>query len=63
VPAYLIARVYLGFGDNDRVFEYLDRACEERYGYLAYIKVDPIFDSVRPDARFESLTQRIGLVS
>ena len=61
VPSYLIARVYLGFGDNDRVFEHLDRACEERYGYLAYIKVDPIFDSVRPDARFESLTRRIGL--
>ena len=63
VPSYLIARVYLGFGDNDRVFEYLDRACEERYGYLAYIKVDPIFDSVRSDARFESLTRRIGLIS
>ena len=63
VPAYLIARVYLGFGDNDRVFEYLDRACEERYGYLAYIKVDPIFDIIRPDARFESLTRRIGLAS
>lgn len=63
VPAYLMARVYLGFGDNDRVFEWLDKACDERYGYLAYLNVDPIFDSVRSDARFAELVRRVGLES
>jgi eukaryotic-like serine/threonine-protein kinase len=61
VPAYLVARVYLGFGDNDRVFEWLNKACDERYGYLAYLNVDPIFDSVRADARFAELVRRVGL--
>lgn len=61
VPAYLVARVYLGFGDNDRVFEWLEKACDERYGYLAYLNVDPMFDSIRSDARFAELVHRVGL--
>jgi len=63
VPAYLVARVHLGFGDNDRVFEWLNKACDERYGYLAYLNVDPMFDSVRSDARFADLVRRVGLTS
>jgi serine/threonine protein kinase/Tfp pilus assembly protein PilF len=61
VPAYLVARVHLGFGDNDRVFEWLNKACDERYGYLAYLNVDPMFDSVRSDSRFAELVRRVGL--
>ena len=63
VPAYLVARVHLGFGDNDRVFEWLNKACDERYGYLAYLNVDPMFDSIRSDARFADLVRRVGLTS
>jgi len=55
--------VHLGFGDNDRVFEWLNKACDERYGYLAYLNVDPMFDSVRSDARFADLVRRVGLTS
>jgi TolB-like protein/Tfp pilus assembly protein PilF len=62
VPAYLVARVYLGLGDIDRAFELLDRACDERYGYLAYLKVEPLFDSLRSDPRFVALVQRVGMV-
>lgn len=61
VPAYLVARVHLGFGDNDRVFEWLNKACEERYGYLAYLNIDPMFDSIRSDPRFAELVRRVGL--
>jgi serine/threonine-protein kinase len=62
VPAYLFARVYLGFGDYDRVFELLERACDERYGYLAYLNVEPLFDKIRSDPRFASIVGRVGLV-
>ena len=61
VPAYMVARVYLGFGDNDRVFELLEEACGERYGYLAYLNVEPLFDSIRSDPRFAELIRRVGL--
>jgi hypothetical protein len=61
VPAYLVARVHLGLGDTDRVFELLETARVERYGYLAYLDVEPMFDGIRTDARFEELVRRVGL--
>ncbi len=60
VPAYLIARIYLGLGDVDRVFELLDEAVDERYGYLAYLDVEPMFDRIRTDPRYEVLVRRVG---
>ncbi|HXI89815.1 MAG TPA: protein kinase, partial [Blastocatellia bacterium] len=53
VPSYLVARVHLGLGNIERVFELLDKALDERYGYLAYLNVEPMFDGIRADARFE----------
>jgi eukaryotic-like serine/threonine-protein kinase len=61
VPAYLVARVYLGFGDYERVFELLGTACDERYGYLAYLNVEPLFDGIRSDPRFAEIIRRVGL--
>jgi hypothetical protein len=61
VPAYLIARIYLGLGDIDTMFDLLEKAYDERYGYLAYLEVEPIFDSVRSDPRYEQLIRRVGL--
>jgi len=61
VPAYDIAAVYLGLGEKDRTFEWLDKAREERSGFLVYIKCDQRFDSLKSDPRFEALLKRIGL--
>lgn len=61
VPSYLVARIYLGLGDIDRAFELLEKAVDERYGYLAYLEVEPMFDGIRRDPRFEELVRRAGL--
>jgi serine/threonine protein kinase/tetratricopeptide (TPR) repeat protein len=61
VPAYLIARAYAGMAEKDRVFEWLEKAYEERYGYLAYLNVEPLFDNLRSDPRFVDLVHRVGL--
>jgi tetratricopeptide (TPR) repeat protein len=61
VPAYFFAKIYLGLGDKDRAFEYLRRALEERYGLLAYMRVEPEVDRLRDDERFEDLAHRVGL--
>ena len=61
VPSYLIARIYLGLGERDRAFELLEKALDERYGYLAYLDVEPMFDTVRDDPRFSDLAHRVGL--
>ena len=61
VPSYLVARIYLGLGEIDRVFELLEKALDERYGYLAYLYVEPMFDPVRDDPRFVDLAHRVGI--
>lgn len=61
VPAYLVARSYAGMGKTDLVFEWLEKAFVERYGYLAYLNVEPLFDDIRTDPRFVDLVRRVGL--
>jgi len=61
VASSWIARLYASLGDNDRVFEWLDRAVEERDPALIYATGEPHFDAARKDARFNSLLKRMGL--
>jgi serine/threonine-protein kinase len=56
-----LAKLALGLGDADAAFAALERAYQERRGWLAYLKVDPLFDPVRGDARFRELVRRMGL--
>jgi TolB-like protein/Tfp pilus assembly protein PilF len=55
-----IAVVYTGMGDRDSAFEWLEKAYEERAMRIQELP-DPIFDSLRLDARFTDLMRRIGL--
>jgi TolB-like protein/Flp pilus assembly protein TadD len=61
VSAYYFAIIYLGLGDRQRTFSWLERALDERAGFLAFIKVEPTFDPLRTDARFADLLRRMGL--
>jgi TolB-like protein/Tfp pilus assembly protein PilF len=54
--------IYLGLGD-DKVFDWLERSCNERAGWLMYLATDPRFDPLRKDVRFSSLLERLGLPS
>ena len=56
-----IAIIYAGLGDNDRSLLWLEKAYEERSGGLVHLKVDPVFDSLRSDFRFQDLLRRINL--
>ncbi|HMG36371.1 MAG TPA: hypothetical protein VKM94_20720 [Blastocatellia bacterium] len=61
VSAYTLAVAYAGIGDKDRAFEWLERAYDERASWLIFLKVEPVFNSLRSDARFDPLLHRIGL--
>jgi TolB-like protein/Flp pilus assembly protein TadD len=60
VSPYNVAKVYVGLGEIDLTFEWLDRAFEERSEWLIWLKVDPKLDCIRSDSRFRKLMQRIG---
>ncbi len=60
VPATTIAWIHLGLGDPDEAFEYLARGIAERSFWLVFLKMDPVYDSIRGDKRFRELLVRAG---
>jgi len=63
VSHFAFARIYAGLGDNDRAFAELDSASVERGWPMFTIRVEPTFDGLRTDPRFERLLKKVGLVS
>jgi TolB-like protein/Tfp pilus assembly protein PilF/tRNA A-37 threonylcarbamoyl transferase component Bud32 len=53
------ASVYAALGNRDRAFEWLNRSYGGRESWVAYMRVDPKFDSLRPDPRFRKLLARV----
>jgi len=61
ISAYDIAAIHVGLENTNQAFEWLDKAYEERSGFLPYIKCDRRFDPLHSDPRYQKLLQRIGL--
>ena len=61
VSPYLIAIVYVGLGDKDQAFAWLEKAYQDRSAFLIWLKVEPLFDNLRSDPRFQDLLRRVGL--
>ena len=56
-----LALVYIGLGDKDRAFNWIEKAYDERVFWLGYLKVEPFFDPLRSDPRFTSLLKKMRL--
>jgi len=61
VPAAALILAYLGLGEYDQAFLWLQEAYKEQSNILQFLKVHPFFDPVRDDPRFKDLLRRIGL--
>jgi TolB-like protein/DNA-binding winged helix-turn-helix (wHTH) protein len=59
-PAAFV-NAYLGLGDKEQAFAWLERGYQEKTAILQYLKVHPDFDSLRHDPRFADLLRRVGL--
>ena len=60
VSPYSIALLYVGLGDKNRAFEWLERTYAERSPKLVYLKVEPQLDPLRSDPRFGTLMAKMG---
>jgi len=53
--------VYLGVGKKDQALNLLQKAYSEHSNVVAFLKVDPMYDPLRDDPRFQDLLRRVGL--
>jgi hypothetical protein len=57
-----MATIYAGLGENDKAFEFLEKACSEKsLDITLFLQTDFALDSLRSDPRFQNLLRRIGL--
>lgn len=61
VPSYFAAVIHAGLGQKNQAFEALERALDERYSSLTFLRVEPMFAALRSDPRFGQILSRIGL--
>ena len=61
VSSWERAILFLGMRDYDRCFEELQQALQDRFFDLTLLGVDPRFDDVRDDPRFERLLSAVGI--
>ena len=58
---HTIAMIHAQLKNKDEAFEWLERAYHERISHLADLLIDPEFDNLRDEPRFDNLLRRIGL--
>ena len=56
-----MAQCYANVGDRDKAFFWLARAYEAHSDAMLYLKVNPAYDGLRSDPRFDELLRRVNL--
>ncbi|HKE57669.1 MAG TPA: tetratricopeptide repeat protein [Pyrinomonadaceae bacterium] len=60
ISSYRIAEIYLGLGQHDRAYEWLEKAFTERDVEFVFLKVNHTLDPLRGELRFEELVTRVS---
>jgi serine/threonine-protein kinase len=63
VPPYHVAMIHAGLGDDDGVFQWLDRSFDDRSNWVIFLNRSPIFDHLHGEPRFQNLLRRLKLLS
>ena len=56
-----VAQVHLGLGDRAQALDWIERALAGRATELAWLGVQPMFDALRDEPRFQAVLERIDL--
>jgi hypothetical protein len=59
VPAAEFVRICTRAGEKEQAFVWLAKAVQERNRLAWEIKINPLFDPLRSDPRFEALVQKV----
>ncbi|UCD25518.1 MAG: protein kinase, partial [Gemmatimonadota bacterium] len=61
ISSRAIAAVYTGLGSTELALDWLERAYNERAAWMSFLKVEPIWDPLRDEPRFQAVVSKIGL--
>ena len=61
VTSYGVALVYAGMDDKEQAFATLNDAVGERSHWLVWLNLDPRWERVRSDPRFDKVKRQVGL--
>jgi hypothetical protein len=61
VSQFHSAVIHIGLGEKDRALDLLWEAYRDRTWHVGLLKVEPLFDPVRSDPRFQALLEKVGL--
>ena len=61
VSPVAFAILYIGLGRLDQALDWAERAYDERRGWLAYLRVNPVLDPLRAEPRFQALLGKMRL--
>ena len=60
--AFQIAAVYAWRGEEDRAFEWLDRAYDQHDAGMPRLRYDPTLATLHDDSRFAALVKKMGFL-
>ena len=61
VSAITVAFVYASLGDKEEAIKWVEKGYEERAFQMQFLKVDPRWDALRDDPRFQEILKKVGL--
>jgi serine/threonine protein kinase/Tfp pilus assembly protein PilF len=61
VAAHAVAAVHLGMGNVDAAIDWFDSAIEQHSMWVIWLKMEPMYDTLRASPRFSSLLAKVGL--
>ena len=60
---YGLAEIYAVLGNNDRAIYWLEEAYNQRHDFIPWIRVNPNFNNLHKDSRYEDIVRRLKLPS
>lgn len=61
IPSTFVAGMYAVLGETDKAIEWLERAYDEKSGYLVSLKGDFVFENLHGEPRYEAIVRKMGL--
>jgi hypothetical protein len=54
---------YVGSGDYDKAFEWLEKAYPEKSVFMAFLNLEPLFEPLHSDPRWSDHKRRVGITN